>query len=271
MLPGMDGLEVCRALRGDPATAAVPIIMLTAKAEESDRIAGLELGADDYITKPFSPQRGRRARARAAPPRPAAAAPPTAADLRTAHGRRRAARGDVRRRRSAAHRQGVPAAAVPDGAPRPRAVARPAALGRVGLLLHRRHAHRRRTRAAPAREAAVHGRRRSSPSSSSAINCSTRRRASSTPPRLAPEPAGGSTTDSRCCSRPWPPRSWRWPSCGLRRHRRRDARAGPRRHRPGRGPGPDRGVPRLVGACGPPARPGRRHCRRRRAATRSAT
>ena len=56
MLPGMDGLAVCRALRGDAATAAVPIIMLTAKAEESDRIAGLELGADDYITKPFSPR-----------------------------------------------------------------------------------------------------------------------------------------------------------------------------------------------------------------------
>ncbi len=55
MLPGMDGLDVCRALRADDATAAVPIIMLTAKAEESDRIVGLELGADDYITKPFSP------------------------------------------------------------------------------------------------------------------------------------------------------------------------------------------------------------------------
>jgi two-component system, OmpR family, alkaline phosphatase synthesis response regulator PhoP len=56
MLPGVDGLTVCRALRADPATAAVPIIMLTAKAGESDRIAGLELGADDYITKPFSPK-----------------------------------------------------------------------------------------------------------------------------------------------------------------------------------------------------------------------
>ncbi len=55
MLPGLDGLEVCRALRADVNTAAVPIIMLTAKAEESDRIVGLELGADDYITKPFSP------------------------------------------------------------------------------------------------------------------------------------------------------------------------------------------------------------------------
>ena len=56
MLPGMDGLMVCQALRGDPATAAIPIIMLTARGEESDRIAGLELGADDYVTKPFSPR-----------------------------------------------------------------------------------------------------------------------------------------------------------------------------------------------------------------------
>ena len=56
MLPGLDGLEVCRHLRRDPATAAIPIIMLTAKAEEVDRIVGLELGADDYIVKPFSPR-----------------------------------------------------------------------------------------------------------------------------------------------------------------------------------------------------------------------
>ncbi|OFW01542.1 MAG: DNA-binding response regulator [Acidobacteria bacterium RIFCSPLOWO2_02_FULL_68_18] len=55
MLPGMDGLEVCRALRADRATAGVPIIMLTARAEEQDRIRGLELGADDYLAKPFSP------------------------------------------------------------------------------------------------------------------------------------------------------------------------------------------------------------------------
>src|SRR5687768_12039692 len=56
MLPGMDGLLVCQALRADPATALLPIIMLTARAEEVERIAGLELGADDYITKPFSPR-----------------------------------------------------------------------------------------------------------------------------------------------------------------------------------------------------------------------
>jgi two-component system, OmpR family, phosphate regulon response regulator PhoB len=54
MLPGMDGLEVCRRLRADPATAALPIIMLTAKADEVDRVVGLELGADDYLAKPFS-------------------------------------------------------------------------------------------------------------------------------------------------------------------------------------------------------------------------
>ena len=56
MLPGMDGLLVCQALRSEPSTAAVPIIMLTARGEESDRIAGLDLGADDYVTKPFSPR-----------------------------------------------------------------------------------------------------------------------------------------------------------------------------------------------------------------------
>ncbi|NQW02737.1 MAG: response regulator transcription factor [Acidobacteria bacterium] len=56
MLPGMDGLQVCQALRADVATAAIPIIMLTARGEESDRIRGLELGADDYVTKPFSPK-----------------------------------------------------------------------------------------------------------------------------------------------------------------------------------------------------------------------
>jgi DNA-binding response OmpR family regulator len=56
MLPGMDGLEVCRALRASRQTAAIPVIMVTARAEEGDRIAGLELGADDYVTKPFSPR-----------------------------------------------------------------------------------------------------------------------------------------------------------------------------------------------------------------------
>ncbi len=56
MLPGMDGLEVCRRLRQAPDTQDIPIIMLTAKGEEHDILLGLELGADDYVTKPFSPQ-----------------------------------------------------------------------------------------------------------------------------------------------------------------------------------------------------------------------
>ena len=56
MLPEVDGLIVCRLLKNDPRTKNIPIVMLTAKDEESDRVAGLELGADDYITKPFSPR-----------------------------------------------------------------------------------------------------------------------------------------------------------------------------------------------------------------------
>ena len=56
MLPGVDGLEVCRVLKRDTRTAAIPIVMLTARGEEADMVAGLELGADDYLTKPFSPR-----------------------------------------------------------------------------------------------------------------------------------------------------------------------------------------------------------------------
>lgn len=56
MLPGLDGLEICKLLQNDPKTKNTPIIMLTAKSEESDIVTGLELGADDYITKPFSPK-----------------------------------------------------------------------------------------------------------------------------------------------------------------------------------------------------------------------
>jgi len=56
MLPGMDGLEVCRALKRDARTQAIPIIMLTVKSDETDKVLGLEMGADDYMTKPFSPK-----------------------------------------------------------------------------------------------------------------------------------------------------------------------------------------------------------------------
>jgi len=72
MLPGMPGLEICRKLRGAPATASLPILILTAKGEEVDRVLGLEMGADDYVVKPFSPRellariKGLLRRARAA-------------------------------------------------------------------------------------------------------------------------------------------------------------------------------------------------------------
>jgi two-component system phosphate regulon response regulator PhoB len=56
MLPDASGLDVCRALKADPATRAVPVVMVTAKGEEVDRVVGFELGADDYVAKPFSPR-----------------------------------------------------------------------------------------------------------------------------------------------------------------------------------------------------------------------
>ena len=76
MMPGMNGLEVCKQLRGDARTSRVPIIMLTAKAAETDKIVGLEMGADDYITKPFS-VRELLARVRAVLRRTSVATPST--------------------------------------------------------------------------------------------------------------------------------------------------------------------------------------------------
>ena len=95
MLPGLDGLEVCRQLRRDPATRSLPIIMLTAKADEVDRVVGLELGADDYVVKPFSPRelvaRVKAVLRRGAPP--AAPAPSRIGELELDEGRHRAAVG----------------------------------------------------------------------------------------------------------------------------------------------------------------------------------
>jgi len=56
MLPGLDGLEVCKILKNDPKTSHIPVVMLTAKGEDADVVTGLEIGADDYVTKPFSPR-----------------------------------------------------------------------------------------------------------------------------------------------------------------------------------------------------------------------
>jgi phosphate regulon transcriptional regulator PhoB len=85
MLPGLDGLEVCRRLRGNSATRSIPIIMLTAKAEEVDRIVGLEMGADDYVPKPFSPRelvaRVKAVLRRTTAPPPTGEAPLAAGDL----------------------------------------------------------------------------------------------------------------------------------------------------------------------------------------------
>ena len=79
MLPAMSGLEVCRRLRQDRLTASLPIVMLTAKADEVDRVVGLELGADDYVVKPFSPKELlARVRAVLRRSRPGRGAPPTA-------------------------------------------------------------------------------------------------------------------------------------------------------------------------------------------------
>jgi phosphate regulon transcriptional regulator PhoB len=80
MLPGFDGLELTRRLRAEPSAASVPIIMLTAKADEVDRIVGLELGADDYVAKPFSPKElVARVRAVLRRARPTAASRPLSA------------------------------------------------------------------------------------------------------------------------------------------------------------------------------------------------
>jgi phosphate regulon transcriptional regulator PhoB len=80
MLPGLDGFEVCRRLRGSTATQHIPIIMLTARTEEVDRVVGLELGADDYVSKPFSP-RELVARVKAVLRRVAAPATPSEAPV----------------------------------------------------------------------------------------------------------------------------------------------------------------------------------------------
>ena len=111
MLPGQDGLEICRALRADGDTGHVPIIMLTARGEEADRIVGLELGADDYITA-VQPGRGDRARAGAAAPGAARRRARQPDQLWPAVDGHRPARRQDQRPGGAPDRQGVPAAPV---------------------------------------------------------------------------------------------------------------------------------------------------------------
>jgi len=87
MLPGLDGLEVCKTLKRDPRTEQIPIVMVTAKGDEADIVAGLEVGADDYVTKPFSP-RVLIARVKAVLRRPARSLPPSRSEqaIVEAHG-----------------------------------------------------------------------------------------------------------------------------------------------------------------------------------------
>ena len=100
MLPGMDGLELCRRLRAQAATQAIPIIMLTARAEEVDRIVGLEVGADDYVPKPFSPRelvaRVKAVLRRTAPPVGPSEAPVSVGGLRLDPGRHEVTKDDQR-------------------------------------------------------------------------------------------------------------------------------------------------------------------------------
>ena len=154
MLPQVDGLEICRAVRANERTADVPIIILTARAEESDRIVGLEIGADDYMAKPFSPNelvaRVRALLRRAQRVGPSLESTVTYGSI------------VVDRAQHTVMSNGVAVTLtakefllldVPPAAPGTRVVARRAAQRRLGLPLHWRHAHDRRPRAAFAREA----------------------------------------------------------------------------------------------------------------------
>ena len=160
MLPHVDGLEVCRLLRANEHTASIPIIMLTARAEESERIVGLEMGADDYLAKPFSPNElVARVRALLRRAQRARRAVGAAALARRDRRRSRPAYRLARRPRGRAHREGISAAGVSPAASRPGLVARRPARAGVGLSLHRRNAHGRRPRAPAPREAAAVDRR----------------------------------------------------------------------------------------------------------------
>jgi DNA-binding response OmpR family regulator len=139
-LPVLSGTEVCRILRGRPSTANIPIIMLSARTAETDRVSGLDLGADDYVTKPFS-LRELAARVRAVLRRRQPGEAPGAATnvYRRTPRRRLRCRCHLRRRKSGpADTPRVRAAEVSRRESQSRAVARPPARARVGLrALHR--------------------------------------------------------------------------------------------------------------------------------------
>ena len=153
-LPFIDGLEVCRLLRGRPSSAAIPIIMVTARTGEADRVNGLELGADDYVTKPFS-LRELVARVRAVLRRP----PQTSIEQNVGYRRGPLAIDfdavSVRVSGSAdqADKARIRAPAFSRRESQPRALARQAARTRLGSRSPGRDAVGRRARGTPARQA----------------------------------------------------------------------------------------------------------------------
>ena len=152
MLPGRTGLEVLRELRAEPMTRDVPVIVLTARAAEMDKLLGFEHGADDYLTKPFSP-RELVARVQALLRRARPAGGPQAVEagpLRVDPGH---ARGLVPRPAAGPHAARVRPARVPGAPPRTRALPRGVAAQGLGLRLRGRHPHGGRPRAPPAGEA----------------------------------------------------------------------------------------------------------------------
>ena len=169
MMPGIDGLDVLRRIRKE---TAVPVIMLTAKGDEADRVVGLELGADDYIAKPFSPARAPGAAPRRASPN-AARGGERAAQRRRHRRRRGGARGAGRGKDDRAHRARVrhPGCAV---APRgPGGAARRAPDRSRARRRHRQRAHGRRAHLAASEEssAKIHGCREFAPCAAWATCC----------------------------------------------------------------------------------------------------
>ena len=156
MLPDMSGTEVCKTLKKEPATREIRVIMVTAKGEEIDRVVGFELGADDYVVKPFS-VRELLLRVGAVLRRKDAPSARLRRVRRAAH-RSRGAPGLGRRRRGDADHARVQAAAHALRAQEPRADALGAPERRLGHRGRHHDAHRRHAREAPAREAQGVGR-----------------------------------------------------------------------------------------------------------------
>ena len=162
MLPGLSGIELCRRLRARPQTQSLPIIMLTARGEESERVRGLATGADDYIVKPFSvPELLARIRAllrRASPERVAMVL--TIGDLELDREKKRVVALEPSGRSRA---DGIPPARIPDGTPGPRVFPRAIARRRLGQRRLYRRAHGRRACRPPAQGAQPRPWRRSDP------------------------------------------------------------------------------------------------------------